>query len=80
MAYAISFPNVTLLEEQMFVGALALQELELSQPEENRPDRTSIGFDTEEQTVTISITLDTYVTTVDGKAQIGVKEYLVGGS
>ena len=64
------------LEEQLFVGALVLQKIETTKPEEDRPNNITIDFDTEDQTVSISLTLDTYTATVDGKAQIGVKEYL----
>ena len=76
MAFPLDLSGLDSLEQQMFVGALAMQQLELSIPEEGRPDRASIDFDTENQTVTVTFSLDTYTATVNGKAEIGVRNYL----
>lgn len=67
----------TTLEGQAYEIALKLNELELAVPEENRPNNTTIAYDTEANTVTIGITLATTLTIVDGKAQIAANAYLV---
>ena len=76
MAAPIDLSTVGTLEEQAYLVGLELQQLELSIPIENRPDNTSIAFDTEASTVNISMTLATNTQVVDGKAQIGVNAYL----
>ena len=76
MAAPIDLSTVGTLEEQAYLVGLELQQLELSIPIENRPDNTSIAFDTEAATVNISMTLATNTQVVDGKAQIGVNAYL----
>lgn len=77
----MSFPLTDLstansLEEQIYRTALELQTRELKVEEENRPDNTQIVFDTEANTVDITVTLDTNLTVADGNAVISVVPYL----
>ncbi len=77
----MSFPLTDLstansLEEQIYRTALELQTRELAVEEENRPDNTQIVFDTEANTVDITVTLDTNLTVDDGNAVISVVPYL----
>lgn len=76
MAAPIDLSTVGSLEGQAYLVALELQQLELAIPIENRPDNTTISFDTEGATVAMSVTLATETQIVNGKAQIGVKTYL----
>lgn len=69
--------TATSLEQQAYLVALELQKLELAIAPENRPDRTQISFDTEGNTVAISITLDTTFAITDGKAVFSAKPYMV---
>ena len=76
MAAPIDLSTVGTLEEQAYLVGLELQQLELAIPIENRPDNTTIAFDTEAATVNMSMSLATVTEIVKGKAQIGVVAYL----
>lgn len=76
MATKIDLSTAANLEEQVYLAVLQLQQLELAVPEDTRPDNTQVDFDTEGQTVTLSVTLTTTNTISNGKAVIGVTSYL----
>lgn len=76
MAAAIDLSGAASLEEQAYRVGLELQKAELSIPAENRPDNTQITFDTENQNVAVSFTLDTTLTVNNGTAVIAVTPYL----
>jgi hypothetical protein len=76
MASPISLTAATTLEQQAYLVALALQNLELAVPIETRPNNAQLAFDTEGATVAISITLDTIMTVAGGSAVIAAKPYL----
>lgn len=76
MANPIDLSAATSLEQQAFQVALELQKLELAQPPETRPDSTQVAFDTEGNTVSMTITLDTTLTVVNGEAVIAAVPYL----
>lgn len=76
MAAPISLTAATTLEQQAYLVALALQNLELAIPADTRPNNTQIAFDTEEGTVAISIALSTQMTVAGGSAVIAAMPYL----
>jgi hypothetical protein len=76
MAAPISLTAATTLEQQAYLVSLALQNLELAIPIETRPNNTQLAFDTEANTVAISITLGTAMTVAGGSAVIAVQPYL----
>lgn len=76
MAQPTDLSSASSLEQQAYLISLAMVEAELAQPEEDRPDNAQVAFDTEAQTVSISITLDTTIATQNGSAVIGVTSYL----
>jgi hypothetical protein len=76
MAAPISLTAATTAEQQLYLTALGMQSLELAIPVENRPNNTQLAFDTEANTVTITVTLDTQMTVASGAAVITAKPYL----
>jgi hypothetical protein len=76
MASPISLTAATTLEQQAYLVALALQNLEAAIPVDTRPNNTQLAFDTEASNVAISITLETQMTVASGAAVITAKPYL----
>lgn len=76
MANPIDLSGATSLEQQAYQVGLEMQKQELAVPAEDRPDNTSVTFDTENSTVDISITLDTSLNVVNGEAVISAQPYL----
>lgn len=76
MATPINLTTATTLEQQAYLCALEMQTLELAIPIETRPDNTTVAFNTEAGSVTMSITLNTLTTVEDGKAVIAALPYL----
>lgn len=75
MAAAITTVSSS-IEAQAFQIALAMQALELAIPEDTRPDRIQVVYDTEGRTVSLTFNLDTSTALVGGKAEISVVPYL----
>lgn len=76
MAAPITLTAATTLEQQLYLCALAMQNLELAILPETRPNNTQIAFDTEAATVAISVTLETQMTVSGVTAVIAAKPYL----
>ena len=76
MANPIDLSGATSLEQQAYEVALQMQKLEVAIAPEDRPDNTSIAFDTEASTVEFTISLDTNLNVVNGEAVISVLPYL----
>lgn len=76
MANPINLSNATSLEQQAFEIALQMQKTELAIAPEDRPNNTSVTFDTETNTVALTISLETTLNVVNGEAVISAKPYL----
>lgn len=76
MAAPIDLSAAPSLEQQAYQVSLAMQQAELAIAPENRPDQTSVTFDTEEGTVAIAITLNTSLSVQNGNAVISASSYL----
>lgn len=76
MANPIALDSATSLEQQAYLVALKLQQLELAIEPGLRPNNTQIGFDTEASTVAISINLGTTLSVNNGNAVIAAVPYL----
>ena len=77
MAAPIDLTVASSLEQQAFMIGLALQQAELAVPEEERPNNATIDYSTEENTVSITLTLNTQTSVNNGNAVITPVPYLV---
>ena len=76
MAAPIDLSGLSSLEEQVYRAALEMQKAELAIAADARPDQTQVAFDTENQNVAITITLDTTLTVNGNEAVIAAVPYL----
>lgn len=76
MANPIDLSQALSLEQQAYEVALQMQKIEASIAPEDRPDNTSVTFDTESNTVELTISLETTLNVVNGEAVISAKPYL----
>lgn len=76
MASPVDLSAIASLEQQMYAAALEMHKLEQAIPAENRPDNIQIEFETEEDTVTITCTLNTTLTVVGSTATFDAAAYL----
>ncbi|HEY9768261.1 MAG TPA: hypothetical protein V6C71_07090 [Coleofasciculaceae cyanobacterium] len=77
MAATISLASATSEQQAYLVALELLQKLELAVSAETRPNNTSITFDTEASTVSLTVNLDTTMTISNGSVVIAAKPYLV---
>lgn len=75
MAAAIT-TTATTLEGQLFEVVSAVQAAELAQPEASRPNRVTVAFDTEAETVAIGITFDVTMTRAGSNLTFAPVAYL----
>jgi hypothetical protein len=76
MASPIDLDGATSLEQQAYLVGLKLQQLELAIEAGLRPNNTQIGFDTEANTVSMTINLSTTLSVNNGAAVITAVPYL----
>ncbi len=76
MASPVDLTTIASLEQQLYAAALEMHTLEQAIPAESRPDNITIEFAPEEDQVTITCTLESILSVVNGEATFAVQTYL----